>query len=110
MGLLDRLAAKVAEQITKAPAPTATPMNVNALTSTDTQHYNADPMYRDPILGNNPFPAAIPLFPNAINPLGANNRADPRRYEFLVAQNINLFENRLVTSLKIALYRSKLCE
>jgi len=96
MGLLDRLAAKVAEQITKAPAPTATPMNVNALTSTDTQHYNATPMYRDPILGNNPFPAAVPLFPNAINPLRADGRPDPRRYEFLVAQNINLFENRLV--------------
>jgi len=98
MGLLDRLAAKVAEQITKAPtlAPSASPVNVNALTSTDTQHYNSIPMYRDPILGNAPFPAAVPLFPNAINPLGANGRPDPRRYEFLVAQNINLFENRLV--------------
>jgi len=99
MGLLDRLAAKVAEQITKAPtlAPSASPVNVNALTSTDTQHYNADPMYRDPILGSAPFPAAVPLFPNAINPLNPRtNRADPRRYEFLVAQNINLFENRLV--------------
>ena len=99
MGLLDRLAAKVAEQITKAPtlAPSASPVNVNALTSTDTQHYNADPMYRNPVLGNNPFPAAVPLFPNAINPLNPRtNRADPRRYEFLVAQNINLFENRLV--------------
>jgi hypothetical protein len=97
MGLLDRFAARVAERITKAPQPTATPMNVNALTSTDTQHYNATPMYRDPILGTNPFPAAVPLFPNAINPLDPNRgRPDPRRYEFLVAQNINLFENRLV--------------
>ena len=98
MGLLDRLAAKVAEQITKAPtlAPSASPVNVNALTSSNTDTYNATPMYRDPILGTAPFPAAIPLFPNAINPLGANGRPDPRRYEFLVAQNINLFENRLV--------------
>lgn len=99
MGLLDRLAAKVAEQITKAPAlaPSASPVNVAALTSTDTQHYNADPMYRNPILGSAPFPAAVPLYPNAINPLNPRtNRADPRRYEFLVAQNINLFENRLV--------------
>jgi hypothetical protein len=96
--LLDRLAAKVAEQITKAPtlAPSASPVNVNALTSSNTDTYNATPMYRDPILGTAPFPAAIPLFPNAINPLGANGRPDPRRYEFLVAQNINLFENRLV--------------
>ena len=98
MGLLDRLAAKVAEQITKAPtlAPSASPVNVNALTSSNTDTYNATPMYRDSILGTAPFPAAIPLFPNAINPLGANGRPDPRRYEFLVAQNINLFENRLV--------------
>ena len=99
MGLLDRLAAKVAEQITKAPnisPASATPVNVNALTSSDTEHYNSTPMFRDNILGSAPFPAAVPLFPNAINPLGANGRPDPRRYEFLVAQNINLFENRLV--------------
>ena len=99
MGALDRLANAIVQRAEKSLAirpESAQPINTSAIMSTQTQHYNSTPMYRDPVLGNAPFPAAIPLFPNAINPLGASGMPDPRRFEFLVAQNINLFENRLV--------------
>ena len=55
------------------------------------------PMPRNPLLANVPFAPGLPLIPGALNPLNPNTgRPDPRRYEYLVAQNINVSENRLV--------------
>ena len=55
------------------------------------------PMPRNPILANVPFAPGLPLIPGALNPLNPNTgRPDPRRFEYLVAQNINVSENRLV--------------
>jgi hypothetical protein len=100
MGLLDRFAQAIAERVEKSPnirPQSATPVNASAIQSTSTATYNSTPLFRNDVLASNPFPAAVPLYPQAINPLNPNtNRPDPRRFEFLVAQNINIFENRLI--------------
>ena len=102
MGILDRFAARVASEITKAPtlptgsvAMTETQMRNNALSQQ--QGYGTQvPLPRDPNIANVPFTPGVPLVPGAINPLQERGRPDPRRYEFLVAQNINITETRLV--------------
>ena len=102
MGILDRLAARVALEITKAPtlptgsvAMSETQMRNNALSQQ--QGYGTQvPLPRDPNIANVPFTPGVPLVPGAINPLQDRGRPDPRRYEFLVAQNINITETRLV--------------
>jgi hypothetical protein len=43
-----------------------------------------------------PFTPGNPLVPGAINPVRSDGRADPRRYEYQVAQNINITPTRLV--------------
>jgi hypothetical protein len=43
-----------------------------------------------------PFGPGNPITPGAINPLRPDGRPDPRRYEYQVAQNINITETRLV--------------
>jgi hypothetical protein len=110
MGILDRLAARVASEITKAPtlptgsvAMSETQMRNNALSQQ--QGYGTQvPLPRDPNIANVPFTPGVPLVPGAINPLQDRGRPDPRRYEFLVAQNINITETRLVpfTTLRAA--------
>ena len=102
MGILDRFAARVASEITKAPtlptgsvAMSETQMRNNALSQQ--QGYGTQvPLPRDPNIANVPFTPGVPLVPGAINPLQERGRPDPRRYEFLVAQNINITETRLV--------------
>ena len=54
------------------------------------------PLARNPILPGVPFGPSNPLFPSAINPVGEDGRPDPRRYEFPVAWNIFVTEQRLV--------------
>ena len=51
---------------------------------------------RNPIWPNVPFNPGNPLVPGAINPVREDGRADPRRYEYQVAQNINITETRLI--------------
>lgn len=51
---------------------------------------------RNPIWPNVPFNPGNPLVPGAINPVREDGRADPRRYEYQVAQNINITETKLV--------------
>jgi hypothetical protein len=102
MGLLDRIAARVAAEITKAPtlptgsvAMTETQMRNQAINQN--QGFGTQvPLPRDSNIANVPFSPGVPLVPGAINPLGERGRPDPRRYEFLVAQNINITETRLV--------------
>lgn len=103
MGLLDRIAQKVAEEITKAPA-----LPVGAVTMTEAEMRNVngrtqttyglvDGLPRNPITPNIPFSPGMPIVPGAINPpRDDSGRPDPRRYEFQVAQNINITATRLV--------------
>lgn len=51
---------------------------------------------RNPIWPTVPFTPGNPLVPGAINPVREDGRADPRRYEYQVAQNINITPTRLV--------------
>lgn len=105
MGLLDRFAKRVADEIVKAPA---LPAGSTTMSETEMRqrggiaqtHYgygSSTGLPRNPLLGSVPFAPGIPLTPGALNPLNPETgRPDPRRFEFLVAQNINVSENRLV--------------
>ena len=101
MGLLDNLAKRVAEQITKAPN-----LPVGSVTMTETQMRSSSNLQnygtsvgleRNPVTPNVPFSPGMPIIPGAINPLNPETgRPAPRRYEYQVAQNINITETRLV--------------
>ena len=102
MGLLDRIAARVAAEIVKAPT---LPTGAVALSESQMRNQSINqnsgygtqvPLPRDSNIANVPFSPGVPLVPGAINPLQDRGRPDPRRYEFLVAQNINITETRLV--------------
>jgi len=102
MGLFDRLAKAVADQIVKAPN---LPAGSVVMSESDMknragimyQQYGAsEPLPRNPIMPGIPFGPGQPLTPGAINPVGASGRPDPRRYEYQVAQNINITPTKLV--------------
>ena len=100
MGLIDRFAERVAKEITKAPN-----LPVGAVTMTEQQMRQTMPqtttygttvaLERNPNYPNVPFSPGNPIVPGAINAPRADGRPDPRRYEFQVAQNINITETRL---------------
>jgi hypothetical protein len=96
---MDNLAKRVADQITKA-TPTVTPITAEQMqqaTGQTQQGYGtAVGLPRDPRMANVPFTPGIPIVPGAINPVRADGRPDPRRYEYQVAQNINISETRPV--------------
>ena len=105
MGLLDRFAKAVAEQLDKSPrlpagANTMTEAQMRSTGGIAQNQYGygtSTPLPRNPILASVPFAPGLPLIPGALNPLNpSTGRPDPRRYEFTVAQNINVTENRLV--------------
>ena len=105
MGVFDRFAKAVAEQLEKSPklfagANTMTEAQMRSaggIAQTQYGYGTSTPMPRNPVLANVPFAPGLPLVPGALNPLNpATGRPDPRRYEYLVAQNINVSENRLV--------------
>ena len=102
MGLIDNIAKRVAEQIQKAPN-----LPVGAVAMTETQMRNAgnnnttygfsDALPRNPITPTVPFNPGMPIIPGAINPPNPETgRPAPRKYEYQVAQNINITETRLV--------------
>ena len=101
MGLFDRIAKRVAEEITKAPVGsvimTEAQMRQQAGIAS-TQYGNvSNPLPRNQVLANVPFAPGLPLIPSSLNPLNPETgRPDPRRYEYQVAQNINVTETRLV--------------
>jgi hypothetical protein len=65
--------------------------------SAQNNSYTTKPLPRNPNFGNVPFAPGLPITPGAINPVGSTGRADPRRYEYQVAQNINVAtEQKLV--------------
>ena len=105
MGLLDRLAKAVANQIEKAPnLPSGTGImteqqmrQAGGIAQTQYGYGTSTPLPRNPLLASVPFAPGLPLITGALNPLNPETgRPAPRRYEYLVAQNINVSENRLV--------------
>ena len=104
MGLFDRFAKRVADEINKAPNLPAgsgvmTEQQMRAVAGIATQQYGtvSTPLPRNPTFSNVPFASGMPLIPSALNPVNTDTgRPDPRRYEFQVAQNINVSETRLI--------------
>jgi hypothetical protein len=102
MGLRDRIARALATtDIDKAPnlpAGSVTMSEKEMLQSGSIgQSYgNNVPLPRNPWLSMVPFGPGNPLTPGAINPLREDGRPDPRRWEYQVAQNINVTETRLI--------------
>lgn len=104
MGLLDRIAKRVAEEINKAPNLPAgtgimTEQQMRQTAGIASQQYGtvSTPLPRNTTLANVPFAPGMPLIPSALNPLNPDTgRPDPRRYEYQVAQNINVTETKLV--------------
>ena len=95
MGILDNFAKRVADQISKA-SPIATPISEAQMTQALSQFGTSVGLPRNPLSGNVPFSSGVPIIPGAINRLREDGRPDPRRYEYQVAQNINITETRLV--------------
>ncbi len=104
MGLRDRIAKAIATgNIEKAPnlpagsvVMTETDMaNVaNAMRNT---YGSNNPLPRNPWLNMVPFGPGTPITPGAINPVNEQTgRPEPRRFEYQVAQNINVTATRLV--------------
>ena len=102
MGLFDRFAQRVAAEISKAPN-----LPAGSVTMTETemvsrsgimnqQYGQSTALPRNAIWPNVPFTPGNPLIPGAINPVREDGRADPRRYEYQVAQNINITPTKLV--------------
>ena len=93
MGILDSFVERVAKEIVKA-VPGVT--DLSSMTQQQTSGYNTTGLPRADNLATVPFAPGRPIIPGAINPLRPDGRPDPRRYEFQVAQNINITETRLV--------------
>lgn len=94
MGLFDNFVTRLATEITKV-APTVTPINTSLLQQ-QSGIGTSVPLERNPNLATVPFAPGMPIIPGAINPVRPDGRPDPRRYEYQVAQNINITETRLV--------------
>jgi hypothetical protein len=102
MGLLDNFAKRVAAEIAKSPrlpagSVTMTEGEMVARSGIMNEQYGQSvALPRNPIWPNVPFNPGNPLIPGAINPVREDGRADPRRYEYQVAQNINITPTRLI--------------
>ena len=98
MGLLDRIAKQIAVEIEKRALPAGTV----TMTEQDMRNGSIGQSYGNNVpLGRQAFmPVAfgpgVPITPGAINPLREDGRPDPRRYEYQVAQNINITETKLI--------------
>jgi hypothetical protein len=102
VGLLDRFARAVAAEIEKAPnlpAGTVTMTEAEMVSRSgimNQQYGQSTALPRNAIWPSVPFTPGNPLIPGAINPVREDGRADPRRYEYQVAQNINITPTKLV--------------
>lgn len=102
MGLRDRIARALATtDIDKAPnlpagSVTMTEKEMLQSGSIGQSYGNNVPLPRNPWLSMVPFGPGSPITPGAINPLREDGRPDPRRWEYQVAQNINVTETRLI--------------
>jgi len=105
MGLRDRIARAIAgtdsEKAPRLPAGSTTmteqEMRNRAGGSIGQSYGNNVPLPRNPNLAMIPFGPGMPITPGAINPLRPDGRPDPRRFEYQVAQNINVTETRLIS-------------
>lgn len=105
MGLRDRIARAIAtgniEKAPRLPAGSTTMTEqemvnrANGLAMQQT-YGNSVALPRQPYSSTVPFGPGMPITPGAINPLQENGRPQPRRYEYQVAQNINITETRLI--------------
>lgn len=103
MGLRDRIARALTGDIDKAPrlpagsvTMTEQEMRQSGLAMQQT-YGNSVALPRAPFSATVPFGPGMPITPGAINPIDpATGRPMPRRYEYQVAQNINVTETRLV--------------
>lgn len=97
MGIFDKAIERLATSIAKA-APQTTSYSESQLANMQTQtgYGNSTGLPRDAQLANVPFTPGVPIIPGAINPVRQDGRPDPRRYEYQVAQNINITETRAV--------------
>lgn len=103
MGLRDRIARALIGDIEKAPrlpagAVTMTEQEMRQGGLAMQQTYgNSVALPRAPFSATVPFGPGMPITPGAINPIDPETgRPMPRRYEYQVAQNINITETRLV--------------
>lgn len=103
MGLRDRIAKAIAtgniEKAPRLPAGSVTMTEQEMRTGAEalrSGYGNANPLPRAPYSATVPFGPGMPITPGAINPLRQDGRPDPRRYEYQVAQNINVTETRLI--------------
>lgn len=105
MGLRDRIARAIAgSDLDKAPrlpagstTMTEQEMRNRAGGSIGQSYGNNVPLPRNPWQAMVPFGPGLPITPGAINPLRPDGRPDPRRFEYQVAQNINVTETRLIS-------------
>jgi len=100
MGLIDRFAKALAAQIEKAPnlpAGTTVQTEQQVLNNANFTSAVAKPLGRPENWFRVPFGPGRPVEPGAINPVDPETgRPAPRRYEYQVAQNINITETRLI--------------
>ena len=99
---MGRITDRIADEIAKAIEKRALPAGTVTLTEQEMRNGSIGQSYGNNVpLGREQFmPVAfgpgVPITPGAINPLRDDGRPDPRRYEFQVAQNINITETRLI--------------
>lgn len=91
MGFRDRLAKAL-----NLPAGTTTVSEQQVLTQTPQSGVTAEPLERNPLHYTVPFAPGRPLIPALINPPREDGRTAPRRYEFPVAWNLQVVEQRVV--------------
>lgn len=89
MGLRDRIGKAL-----KLPAGATTQTEQQIAAMTPQSGMTATPLERDPRLAVVPFPPASPLIPALINQPRPDGRAEPRKYEFPVAWNLQIVEQR----------------
>ena len=105
MGLRDRIARALATgDISKGPnlpagsvVTTTDQLMAQSSLAMQQTYGNNVALPRSPYMSTVPFGPGLPIVPGAINPVDpATGRPMPRRYEYQVAQNINLVPTRLV--------------
>jgi hypothetical protein len=104
MGLRDRIARAIAspdqEKAPNLPAGSVVMSETdmaNVANAMRNTYGNNNPLPRNPWLNMVPFGPGTPITPGAINPVDpTTGRPEPRRFEYQVAQNINVTATRLV--------------
>lgn len=91
MGLRDRIGKAL-----NLPAGAVTQTETQVMAQTPPSGAHAEPLERNPLSFTVPFAPGRPLVPALINPPREDGRTAPRRYEFPVAWNLQITEQRVV--------------